>query len=106
MPRFKPPGQCPVCGEWVAKKQVACDECGSCAKSGWNDGSDYDGLDLPDDDFDYEAFIEKEFGGSNEKPKHRIGSGRYSRVYWWGGVLVLAAMLLAILLQLTRAVGE
>ena len=41
----------------------ACPECGACEKSGWNEeASDYDGLDLPDDDFDYEKFKAEEFG--------------------------------------------
>lgn len=41
----------------------ACPECGACEKSGWNeDASTSDGLDLPNDDFDYEKFKEEEFG--------------------------------------------
>ena len=41
----------------------ACPECGACEKSGWNEeASDYDGLDLPDDAFDYEKFKADEFG--------------------------------------------
>jgi hypothetical protein len=44
-------------------KARACPHCGACEKSGWSeDGSDVDGLDLPDDDFDYEKFKEAEFG--------------------------------------------
>ena len=86
MARFKPPGQCPVCGEWVYRGQVACEECGACAKSGWKADSAYDGLDLPgdDDDFDYDAFIAEEFGEGQPKPP--------IPVFWWcvGIVLVIA----------------
>ena len=46
---------CPNCGEEVAKKTLACPSCGSDANTGWNETSKvYDGVDLPDEDFDYE----------------------------------------------------
>ncbi len=67
MARFKPPGQCPNCGEWVPRGAMACDDCGSCAKSGWNeDAESYDGVDLPDEDFDYDDFLRREFGSNRE----------------------------------------
>ena len=60
---------CPVCGEDVPAKARACPNCGACEKSGWNEeASGTDGLDLPDDDFDYEKFKEEEFG-SPRKPR-------------------------------------
>ena len=55
--------ECPICGEDVPAKAKACPHCGACEKSGWNeDASGADGLDLPDDDFDYEKFAHEEFG--------------------------------------------
>jgi hypothetical protein len=55
--------ECPVCGEDVPAKAKACPHCGACEKSGWNvEGRGADGLDLPDDDFDYEKFAREEFG--------------------------------------------
>jgi hypothetical protein len=54
---------CPVCGEDVPPGAKACPECGACEKSGWNeDEVSQDGLDLPDEDFDYEKFKAEEFG--------------------------------------------
>jgi hypothetical protein len=53
--------QCPVCGEDVPAKAKSCPHCGACEKSGWGDTS-ADGLDLPEDDFDYEKFTGEEFG--------------------------------------------
>jgi hypothetical protein len=54
---------CPVCGEDVPAKARACPHCGACEKSGWNEETGgADGLDLPDEDFDYEKFKEEEFG--------------------------------------------
>ncbi len=60
---------CPACGEDVPAKARACPHCGACEKSGWNDDeSASDGLDLPGEDFDYDKFVQDEFG-SGPKPK-------------------------------------
>ena len=90
MPTFKPPGQCPVCGEWVPRGAVACDQCGSCAKSGWNDEDQtYEGLDLPDEDFDYEDFTANEFGGKD-------ANLRLTRqLWWWVAIILILVFLLA-----------
>jgi hypothetical protein len=54
---------CPVCDGEVFFKAKACPHCGACPKSGWNEeASAMDGLDLPDEDFDYDKFAEEEFG--------------------------------------------
>ena len=105
MGKFRPPGQCPVCGEWVYRGAVACDECGACAKSGWKAEAEYDGLDLPDPDenFDYDAFIEKEFGGGSQR---RLGEGRWARVWWWAAVAVLVALGLGFILQVLTTGGS
>jgi hypothetical protein len=52
---------CPACGENVPAKAKACPHCGACDKTGWKDDS-ADGLDLPDEDFDYDKFVAEEFG--------------------------------------------
>ncbi len=90
MARFKPPGQCPNCGEWVPRGALACDECGSCAKSGWNEDAEQDGLDLPTNDFDYDEFIAREFGG--QEPQGRLQS---AQKFWKGVAIVLVIVLLA-----------
>jgi uncharacterized membrane protein YvbJ len=51
---------CPACGKDVPAKAKACPHCGACGKSGWNEES-CDGLDLSEDDFNYEKFVEEEF---------------------------------------------
>jgi hypothetical protein len=89
MKRKRPPKVCPVCGEDVPPKAMACPECGACHNSGWKEDADvYDGLDLPDDDFDYDEFVKKEFGGSNSNPVT-------GNAIWWVTGLVLFIILLA-----------
>lgn len=57
----------------------------------WAQDEDLDGLDLPDEDFDYEAFVAREFGSA---PHRRLGV----KWYWWvlGVVLVVALLAFAV----------
>lgn len=89
--RFSPPGQCPVCGEWAAAGAAACDECGACEKSGWGSGTQTDGLDLPDDDFDYESFAASEFG---TRPAQGLGP---KQLWRWAATILLALLITAAL---------
>jgi hypothetical protein len=68
-----PPETCPVCGEDVPKNARACPECGADEKSGWVPGAHIqDGLDLPDQEFNYEDFVTEEFGGGSSRSGKRI----------------------------------
>ncbi len=86
MPReFVPPSECPVCGEAVPRNAKACPGCGADEKSGWDEeATRYDGLDLPDESFDREKFLEEEFGQARRKT---------SRDWLW---LAVAVALLAL----------
>jgi len=54
-PRFQPPETCPICGEEVPPRALACPECGADENSGWReDGED-------EESFDYDEFVEREF---------------------------------------------
>ncbi|MBK1877126.1 hypothetical protein [Pelagicoccus mobilis] len=64
---FKPPGECPNCGEYVEAGAVSCDSCGSCEDTGWNDDSHYDGIDLPSSSWEEED--------SNAKNDSKLLSG-------------------------------
>ena len=86
------PEVCPVCGEDVPRGVAACPECGADDRSGWReDAGATDGLDLPDEEFDYDNFARREFGKSEVKPEG-IGWA------WWAAavaaLLALAAMYL------------
>jgi len=74
--------ECPVCGGTVPVKAKSCHHCGACEKTGWNeDASAADGLDLPDDDFNYEDFIQKEFSPPRKS--------RGTKLIWWITALIL-----------------
>ena len=82
--RKEPDFECPVCGETVPGGSKSCPECGACEKSGWKDAAYLDGLSLPGEpeEFDYNRFLEEEFGNG---PKLR-GTGR---MWWWVAVVLL-----------------
>ena len=86
---MKTPGICPVCGEEVPRGAAACPECGADERSGWREDV-ADGLDLPDEAFDYDEFVQKEFG-PEVKPEGMAW-------LWWAAavaaLLAFAAMLL------------
>ena len=86
---MKSPERCPVCGTAIAAGVMACPECGSDERTGWKEeASWHDGLDFPgaEEDFDYEAFLERE-GLSASKPR---GFGLRSLA---GGLLLLAFLI-------------
>jgi len=75
-----------VCGEDVPRKALACPECGADHRSGWQENAEvYDGMDLPDDDFNYEEFVKQEFG-SPQRPAIK-------RVWWITAILLIAALI-------------
>ena len=77
------PFDCPICGNRVPAKAKACPSCGACDKTGWNeDATAADGLDLPDDDFDYDKFTQEEFGTPARKPQGM-------KWVWWVTALLL-----------------
>jgi uncharacterized membrane protein YvbJ len=85
------PEICPACGAEVPAHATACPECGADENTGWNEeAARYDGIDLPDDEFNHDEFVEKEFGpGAGNKKK---------RIRGWGIlVVILILLILAIL---------
>ena len=80
-----PPGVCPVCGTGVPPAAQACPDCGADHNSGWReDAIASDGLDLPEDDFDYDAYVREEFDPT-VKPRG-IKTG-----WWLAAILVVLA---------------
>lgn len=85
---MRAPSICPVCGEEVPTGARACPGCGSDASTGWSDRAQAQALDLPDDQFNYDEFVAREF--SKPKPK---------RIYWiwWLTAVVLLLLFAAFL---------
>jgi len=81
-----PPEVCPVCGAEVPPDAKACPQCGADEKTGWSEEAGAEGLDLPDEDFDYEEFVQREFGGGKKKP---IPRGIHW--FWWVVAILLVA---------------
>lgn len=80
---LKTPDVCPVCGEEVPSGALACPECGADHNSGWRQDADsYDGLDLPDEDFDHAEFVRREFGSS-------IKPAGMKTIWWVTGILII-----------------
>lgn len=78
---------CPECGAEVHPNAVGCRSCGARKENGvWQESESYDGVDLPDEDFDYEQFIREEFG--EDTPRRLSGK----QLFWW---IVAAITLIA-----------
>ena len=89
MKRRPAPDPCPNCDEAVPRNARACPHCGADWTTGWHeDGDSADRLGLPDDGFDYDEFVQREFDpGGRIRPKPANKS--------WV-VLTAAALLIAV----------
>ena len=83
-----PPEVCPVCGADVPRKARACPECGADDQSGWAEGAYAQSLGLPDENFDYDDFAKREFGG--ERPADQLRPRGIKWLWWVVGLLLLA----------------
>jgi len=83
MTRARSDGECGICGAAVSPNAKGCRSCGARKDDTgeWFHAEDRDGLDLVEDDFDYEDFIEREFG---EGPVRRSRKD----LFWWLVALV------------------
>lgn len=91
---------CPDCGAEVKVGARRCPGCGPARRTrprrrrrsrGWEQDPAHDGLDLPGDDFDYDDFIAREFGGKRGK--------RGIAWYWWLTALLLVGGFVALLVS-------
>jgi hypothetical protein len=80
--------QCPNCGAELPKKARACPECGSDERTGWSEDAATSGLNLPNEEFNYDEFVEKEFGNKPQVKPHGL-----HWVWWTTGVVLLLGML-------------
>jgi len=86
-----PPESCPHCGAQVPRRARACPECGSDEATGWSESAAANGLGLPDAEFDYERFVEEEFGKAGVRSHRR-------HWLWWGVAMGIVIALLMMML--------
>jgi hypothetical protein len=73
---MKPPETCPNCGADVPSNARACPECGADDKTGWADDAEQGNLGIPEDSFDYDEYVKREFGGESTPAESRQRSWR------------------------------
>ena len=67
----------------------ACPDCGSDDQTGWSEAAAAADLGLPDESFDYDQFVEEEFGERPARPRGMAWG------WWMVALLVLALLLFA-----------
>ena len=87
-----PPEICQNCGADVPPKAKACPECGADEQTGWSEAALADGLGLPQENFDYNDFVKREFGSESPGP-------RGVRWYWWVVAVVVVIVFFAFWLR-------
>ena len=80
------PEICPNCGAAVPANATACPACGSDEQTGWSEQAHSADLGLPDEEFDYSEFVQREF--STQPKPHGM------HWFWWSIALLLLAVLL------------
>jgi zinc-ribbon domain len=86
------PDTCPNCGADVPPKAKACPECGACEQTGWSENADVGDLGIPEESFDYNEFVKREFGAKRILPR---GIGWF----WWAVSLAAVGALLWLVLR-------
>src|SRR5208283_3984588 len=76
IPMGLPPENCPNCGAEVPAGAKACPACGADERTGWSEEAYVGGLNLPDETFDYDEFVDREFGKKKVLP-------RGISWFWW-----------------------
>jgi RNA polymerase subunit RPABC4/transcription elongation factor Spt4 len=81
------PETCPNCGADVPRKAKSCPACGADEQTGWSDSAYADRLNIPDDNFNYQDYVKREFTPARVKP-------RGIHWLWWITALALIVFFL------------
>jgi len=79
------PETCPNCGADVPPNAKACPECGADEETGWSEEAYVGGLGLPEENFEYDEYVEREFGGKKVRPDG-------IKWFWWIVATLVAAV--------------
>ncbi|MSU61894.1 MAG: zinc ribbon domain-containing protein [Pedosphaera sp.] len=88
------PETCPNCGADVPTRARACPECGADEKTGWSDDAKYQSMGIPTESFDYDEFVQEEFG------ERRSSTHRSKKKRFWQ--IVAAVLFVGIIYYLVR----
>jgi uncharacterized membrane protein YvbJ len=88
------PETCPNCGADVPARAKSCPECGADEKTGWSEEAYASKLDLPDESFDYNEFVEHEL-----EPKKKPMPRGIHWFWWLVAIAVVAVFVLAMMRQ-------
>jgi len=80
------PTVCPNCGAEVPPNAKACPGCGSDEKTGWSEYANIGALNLPDEEFNYDEFAEREWGHKKKVVPRGI------KVFWWTVAVLLIGL--------------
>ena len=82
------PEICPNCGAIVPTGAKSCPGCGADEQTGWSETAVADRLGIPDDNFDYDKFVQEEFAPAPVKPRG------IHWLWWVTGIALLFAFLI------------
>lgn len=89
------PETCPNCGADVPANAKSCPGCGADEKTGWAEDAYAGSLGLPEETFDYDDFVQREFAGEKARP-------RGVHWFWWAIAIGIAAVFIVGVIGLTR----
>ncbi len=78
--------ECPNCGAELPAAARVCPECGSDENTGWSEAATEQSLGVPDDSFNYDEFVRREFEG-------KAPTRRRLDWFWWLVAVVLVGAL-------------
>jgi hypothetical protein len=91
------PEICPECGAMVPAQAKACPECGADEETGWSERAQAQRLGLPDDEFDYDQFVQEEFADETKQRLERLKPRGVRWLWWLVAVLLLSGIAYSLL---------
>ena len=94
------PETCTNCGADVPAGAKACPQCGADEYTGWSEEAYASGLDLPDDSFDYNEFVQRELAPRKKPIPHGI------HWFWWLVAILILAVFVDVIVWQVRLIAR
>jgi len=91
------PETCPNCGADVPSGARACPACGADEQTGWSEEAYAASLGLPEESFEYDEFVEREFGKKKALPYGM-------KWFWWVVAILVVVVFVAGMLKWFREI--